>query len=91
MKKKLLGIIAVVAIVASMAINLNFSAKNNSLSDLSLANIEALAKNEGGDACCYNCWRELNLFEVGMTTSHPCTFDYFDTYCPYGFAFWPCG
>ena len=42
------------AIVATMALNVNFSAKNNILSDITLANIEALAKSEGGDdGCCY--------------------------------------
>ena len=49
MKKKILGIIAIVAIALTMALNINFSAKNNRLSDLSLANIEALAKKEGDD------------------------------------------
>ena len=45
-KKKLLSVIAVVAIVVVMALNINFSAKKYSLSDLALANVEALAKPE---------------------------------------------
>ena len=46
MKKKILGGIAVVAIAITMALNVNFSAKNNNLSDLTLANVEALAQIE---------------------------------------------
>ena len=43
MKKKLLAGIAVAAIALTMALNVSFSAKSNNLSDLSLANVEALA------------------------------------------------
>ena len=46
MTKKILGGIAVVVIAATMALNINFSANNTSLSDLSLANVEALAQGE---------------------------------------------
>ena len=46
MTKKILGGIAVIAIAATMALNINFSANNTSLSDLSLANVEALAQGE---------------------------------------------
>ena len=44
--KKLFAIIAVLAIALTMALNLNFSAKNNNLSDISLQNTEALAQAE---------------------------------------------
>ena len=46
MNKKIIGGIAVIAIALAMALNVNFSAKNNSLSDISLANVEALADYE---------------------------------------------
>ena len=49
MKKKLIGGIVVAAIALTMALNVSFSAKNISLSDISLANIEALAKKEDDD------------------------------------------
>ena len=59
MKKKIFAGIAVLTIALTMALNLNFSAKNNRLSDISLANIEALARGEGenGDCCstCQSC------------------------------------
>ena len=46
MKKKLFGGIAVVVIAAAMVLNVNFSAKNNDLSAISLANVEALTIGE---------------------------------------------
>ena len=46
MKKKIFGGIAVATIAAAMALNLNFNAKNNYLSDITLANVEALAGGE---------------------------------------------
>ena len=51
--KKLFAIIAVLAIALTMALNLNFSAKNNNLSDIYWANVEALAQNEGDDPVWY--------------------------------------
>lgn len=56
MRKKLLGGIAMLAIAAIMALNINFSVKNNNLSDISLANVEALATTELEDGCCYPCF-----------------------------------
>ena len=43
MKTKITSAIAIVAIALTMALNVNLSAKSNSLSDISLANVEALA------------------------------------------------
>jgi hypothetical protein len=43
MKKYILGGIAAVAIAAVAVINVNLGSKSNDLSDVSLANIEALA------------------------------------------------
>jgi hypothetical protein len=49
MKNKILGLTAVVIIVAVATINSTLSSgKANSLSDLQLANVEALADNENG-------------------------------------------
>jgi hypothetical protein len=45
MKKKILGGIAVLAIAAVAALNVSFSAQSSNLSDISLANVEALADN----------------------------------------------
>jgi len=53
MKKKLVGLIALVAFVLTMALNVSFGAKSNYLSDISLANVEALARSEVSIALCY--------------------------------------
>ena len=45
-KKKLSSVIAVLIIVVVMALNINFSANKSGLSDLVLANVEALAIGE---------------------------------------------
>ena len=49
MKKKILGGIAIIAIAAFAAFNMNVSSKGAGLSDISLANVEALAKSENPD------------------------------------------
>ena len=49
MKKFFLGGIAISVIAVAMALNVNFSSKNSDLSDVFLANMEALAQNESGD------------------------------------------
>ena len=49
MTKKIIGGIAIVAIALTMALNVSLNAKNNSLSDLALANVEALARPESGE------------------------------------------
>jgi hypothetical protein len=43
MKKKIFGGIAVLAIAAVAVVNVNLNSQNNDLSDISLANVEALA------------------------------------------------
>lgn len=56
MRKKLLGGLAAVVIAAIAAVNVNFNNEaENSLSALSLANVEALAQNESGTACPNGC------------------------------------
>jgi hypothetical protein len=44
MKKSVLGGIAAVVIAAVIAFNVNLNANSNNLSDISLANVEALAQ-----------------------------------------------
>ena len=50
MTNKILGGIAAIVIVAAIALNVTFSAGNN-MSDVFLANVEALAGSESGCAC----------------------------------------
>jgi hypothetical protein len=55
MKKKILGGIALLAIAVVAAWNVNLSSQSNDLSDISLANVEALASESGGNAVdCYS-------------------------------------
>jgi len=51
MKKKLLYGFAVIVIATIVAWNVNVSSKRYGLSDISLANVEALAQGEDGSAC----------------------------------------
>ena len=53
MKKKLFYGIAVIAIAVVAAWNVNVTSKGSGLSDISLANVEALAQ-EGGNNCFNN-------------------------------------
>lgn len=81
--KKLLGIITVVAIVAAAGWNFSQSQNEVEMSDLALANVEALARYELPDVeivCGQRqgqCWttdydRYYNCGEYTMV--HPCTF-----------------
>lgn len=55
MKKKIFGSIAVIAIAAVAAFNVNFNTvQDNNLSGVSLANVEALASSESSGRTCYN-------------------------------------
>jgi hypothetical protein len=58
MKKIIFGGIAVLTIVAITAWNVNLNSQKNKLSDISLANMEALAS-EGGNGCDYCCYDSL--------------------------------
>jgi hypothetical protein len=53
MRKKILGGIAAAAISAIIAFNMSLNANSNNLSDLSLANVEALARVETGGSDYY--------------------------------------
>lgn len=56
MKKKIMGLIAVVAIAAVAGYNVYTSQNNVRLSDLALANIEAMALNDEVDEECNDCY-----------------------------------
>ena len=51
MKKKLFYGFAVLGIAVVVAFNMNLSSNGSGLSDISLANVEALARDEGGGNC----------------------------------------
>ena len=51
MSKKIFYGIAVCVVAAMAAWNVNFSSQTKGMSDVSLANIEALAQSEGGGDC----------------------------------------
>lgn len=53
MKKRLFGSIAILAIAAMTAFNMNINADEKGLSDVSLENVEALAQEIGGSVRCY--------------------------------------
>jgi len=61
MKKKIFGALIVVAITAGAMINVNLNKVSNK-ADLALANVEALAKGEGGSTSCEvstNCYGDV--------------------------------
>ena len=80
MKTKIFGGIAVLAIAAAIAFNVNLSTKSNGLSDISLANVEALAQDENGDETCgtkYSEWQNGDQYVVEWD----CTTIGTDDYC----------
>jgi hypothetical protein len=54
MKKKILGGIAILAIAAVAAFNVGFNSQSDGLSDVYLANVEALAQESGSTKDCWN-------------------------------------
>lgn len=58
MKKKVFTIIGLTAIGAVAAFNANMGLHSSSLSDIALANVEALARNEGGGTL--DCWNYIS-------------------------------
>lgn len=73
MKKKLIGVIVLVAIAVVATWNYNHSKKEINMSDLALANVEALAINEGADwvecyyaGCISTLWADCWLFDYGI-------------------------
>lgn len=59
MKKKITGAVAVFAIVAMVAFNMNVTANSDELSTISLSNIEALASEEATSKE-YKCYSILD-------------------------------
>jgi len=68
MKKKILGGVAVMAVAAVAALNLNFSNNQHNLSELSLSNVEALASGESGGVI--NCGNTCNGAKCGTFTDN---------------------
>ena len=65
MKKKVLGVIAVVAVAAIAGYNVYTSQNDVKLSDLVLSNVEALANaKEGGNECIGCLYKIANLSNV---------------------------
>ncbi|MDR2911668.1 MAG: NVEALA domain-containing protein [Bacteroidales bacterium] len=61
MKKKILCGVAAVAISATIAFNMSLNANSNNLSDLSLANVEALASDELLDIKMWSVYAESSV------------------------------
>jgi Tfp pilus assembly protein FimT len=82
MKKKILGDIAILAIAAVAAFNVNMNTQDSNLSTLALANIEALAQNESGTSVdyCYlsqsfsssSGWKKFCDSGTNNSTIYPC-------------------
>ena len=80
MKKKLFGFLAVFAVAAVASYNVYNSKSEVKLSDLAMANVEALARGEGstgntGPGKTYDCpgWGTGDGKMCMCTNSHPCT------------------
>jgi hypothetical protein len=78
MKKIILSGIALLAVAVVAAINVNLGSRSNELSDISLANVEALADPEcnakQGDPC-YKGSYNSNL-PLAVSCGTPCTMDH---------------
>ena len=77
MKKKLLSICAVAALGAFTAVGFNLQNRTQ-LSDIALANIEAVSDGEVADGCDNNspgpCWQESLITFPGGFTGFACIF-----------------
>jgi hypothetical protein len=69
-KKKILGALAVLAIAAMAAYHVNVNTRGNGLSDVSLANVEALAENEGSSGTCK--WKNIDCPGWGSGNYEAC-------------------
>lgn len=63
MKKKIMSIFTIVAFGAMLGYNINISQKSKVLSNLTLANVEALAN--GGEGGGYSCSASANCYYGG--------------------------
>ena len=77
MKKKLFFGFTVLAIALIVAFTMNVASNNYGLSDISLANVEALAQSEGGSDC-QGCLQWSTKYAGGgvKCKSSGCTEDY---------------
>jgi hypothetical protein len=75
MKKYILGGIAVIVIVTVAVINVNFGSRNNNLSAVSLANIEALAEGDVGGDQRSRCSTEWYVTVMGQLVKLSCNAD----------------
>ena len=62
-KKKLIGFLAILTIAAIAAFNVNVNSKETGLSDISLANAEALAGEHPLGDCVYAPWDRCELLD----------------------------
>ena len=60
MKKKIFGVALIAAMAVAAGWNFNQSKNETQLSDLALANVEALARGEWGDGHCDNCLKNFS-------------------------------
>ncbi len=63
MKKQMIKIVAVIALIATAGWNITQSEKEGALSDLALENIEALADPEEGDKGSGQCYNSITTQE----------------------------
>ena len=68
MKKKFIGTLAVLAVAAMAAFNVSINSEENFYSNLTPANIEALAQNEGSGCGC--CDTECIVYPDGWAYIH---------------------
>jgi hypothetical protein len=72
MKRKIIGGIAMLAIAAIAMFNVNLNSKSNKLSDLALANVEALADGESNSGNCgFKIWSgDSYMIECGYSSEY---------------------
>jgi hypothetical protein len=78
MKKKVFSILGAAIVAGVVAFNVSVGSHGDSLSDLALANVEALAQNESGGADCSDgharlCCRIWNVTYTGGNPAATCT------------------
>jgi len=90
MIKKILGFLAILVIAVVVAINIHANSNNYGLSDISLDNVEVLAKGEDVLSCCeYTCWIDSNSVTTGTLLTYDSCWNVLDKMC-IDFAGWPC-
>jgi hypothetical protein len=92
MKKVILGGVAAIVVAVLATVNVNLNSQNDNLSDLVLANVEALAQNEGGGGTsvgvCYMRAGHTGIYgsrrfcnsQTNATTIYPCGTESMDFY-----------